>query len=260
MKLYLFEDLKESLKERQLWTTLAWIELKRGFSGTKLGVLWRPTSALIVGLSLGNVYSIILNKSTSDYIPYVVAGLVVWSLISQLITEGGKLFLANGPQIKEMPISYTSYIAKYLTRNIISFLLSSLAVILVLVYYNQLSRIEPIAFIFGTLMVVINGIWVSILFGIATIYIRDITELISNFMRLVFFITPVLWSPDMASSKGQIVKYNPLYYYLDVIRSPMIGHEVDIYSYYIIATITIVGLIVSVIVYSKYRDKISFMV
>lgn len=252
--------MKQSIKERQLWIALAWVELKRGFSGTKLGVLWRPLSALIVGLSLGNVYTIILKRDPSDYIPYVVAGLVVWSFLSQLITEGGKLFVANGPQIKEMPISYTSYIAKYITRNIISFALSSLAVFVVLIYYNQLKMFNPIMLFLGMLLVILNGFWLSILLGIATIYLRDTTELVANFMRLVFFITPVLWSPDMAGSKGEIVKYNPLFYYLDIIRSPMIGHEVNVMSYPVVAVITIIGLAFSVFVYAKFRDKISFMV
>jgi len=240
--------------------TLAWVELKRSYSGTKLGVLWRPLSAIIVGLSLGTVYSIILQQDTGDYIPYVITGLVVWTYISQLITEGGKLFFANAAQIKEMPLSYVSYIYKYLLRNTISLLLSFLPVLILLIYFGKISDTDFIQTLVGILIVILNGFWVSILLGIATLHLRDLTEFVANFMRLVFFITPVLWTPEMAGAKGEIVVFNPLFYFLDVIRSPLIAHEVNHNSYFVTITITVIGMILSYFVYNSNRDKISFMV
>ncbi|WP_157631169.1 ABC transporter permease [Vibrio pacinii] len=240
--------------------TLAWVELKRSYSGTYLGIFWRPLSATIVGLTLGLVYSIILQQPRGDYIPYVITGLVVWSFTSQLIIEGGKLFYANASQIKEVPLSYFSYIYKYLLRNSISLILSFMPVIIVLTYYGQIADSRFFQTIIGIIIVSINGFWISIVLGIATLHLKDLSELTANFMRLVFFITPVLWTPEMAGAKGEIIVYNPLFYYLDVIRSPLIGHEINGNSYAVTSIISIFGIVLAYFVYNKYRDKISFMV
>ncbi|MGF1872920.1 hypothetical protein, partial [Photobacterium indicum] len=106
----------------------------------------------------------------------------------------------------------------------------------------------------------LNGFWISILLGIATLHIKDLTELTANCMRLVFFITPVLWTSDMAGTKGEIVAYNPLFYFLDIVRSPLIAHDVHHNAYIVTLSITIIGLIISYFIYNIYRDKISFMV
>lgn len=260
MKSKFSNDFQQTLKERELWMTLAWVELKRSYSGTKLGVFWRPLSATIVGLSLGIVYSIILQKDIGDYIPYVLTGLVVWTYISQLIIEGGKLFFANSAQIKEMPLSYLSYIFKYLFRNAMSLLLGFIPVILVLMYFGEIFNVSILKTLIGIVILSLNGFWISILLGIATLHIKDLTELTANFMRLVFFITPVLWTSDMAGTKGEIVAYNPLFYFLDIVRSPLIAHDIHHNSYIVTLSITIIGLIISYFVYNIYRDKISFMV
>lgn len=260
MKSKFIKDFQQAIKEREFWMNLAWVELKRSYSGTKLGILWRPLSATIVGLSLGMVYSIILQQDRGDYIPYVITGLVVWTYISQLITEGGKLFFANAAQIKEMPLSYISYIYKYLLRNTISLLLSFLPVLVLLLYFGKISDSNLLKTSLGIVIVSLNGFWVSILLGIATLHLKDLTEFVANFMRLVFFITPVLWTPEMAGTKGEIVAFNPLYYFLDVIRSPLIAHEVNHNSYFVTLTITLTGIMLSYLVYNRNRDKISFMV
>jgi len=253
-------DFQQTMKERELWMTLAWVELKRSYSGTKLGVFWRPLSATIVGLSLGVVYSIILQKNMEEYIPYVITGLVVWTYISQLIIEGGKIFFANAAQIKEMPISYLSYIFKYLFRNVMSLLFGFIPIILVLIYFGDILNVSILKTLMGIFILSLNGFWISVLLGIATLHIKDLTELTANLIRLVFFITPVLWTPDMAGTKGAIVEFNPLFYFLDIVRSPLISHDIHHNSYIVTLTITAVGLVISYFVYNIYRDKISFMV
>ncbi|WP_059021770.1 ABC transporter permease [Vibrio coralliirubri] len=253
-------DFQQSIKEREFWLTLAWVELKRSYSGTRLGVFWRPLSATIVGLTLGVVYSIILQQPAGEYVPYVITGLVVWTFISQLIIEGGKIFYANASQIKEVPLSYLSYVYKYLIRNSISLLFSFLPVVIVLTYFGHIFDSRIFQTLFGVFLVSLNGFWVSIILGIATLYLKDLTEFTANFMRLVFFITPVLWTPEMAGAKGAIVIYNPLYYYLDIIRSPLIGHDINTHSYLITSSITVVGIVISYFIYNRSRDKISFLV
>jgi ABC-type polysaccharide/polyol phosphate export permease len=256
----ILKDFKQVYQERDLWINLAWIEMKRKYNGTKFGFLWQIISTLTIGLCLGSFYSIILKQTPSFYIPYLITGLVVWNLISQFITEGCRVFLIHSRQIKEVPINYFSYVFKLLLKNIFIFGFGLLSTSMVLVYFGKIADINFFMMLFGILIVTINGFWFSILFGMLTLFFRDITEIISNFIRLVFFVTPVLWVPELAGSRAYLVHLNPLFYYLDVIRSPILGQDLNQLTLLITTTLGFLGLIVSFFVYYKNKNKIPYMV
>ena len=256
----IIQDFKQAYKEKDLWINLAWIEMKRKYNGTKLGIIWQILSTLIIGLCLGYFYSIILSQKPDVYIPYLISGLVVWNIISQYITDGCKVFISNGKQIKEVPINYFSYVCKLLLKNIFIFVFGCISISIVLVYFDKFKDVDPFGVILGLIIVTLNGFWFSILIGMLTLFIRDITELISNVMRLVFFITPVLWVPALAGSRAYLVHLNPLFYFLDVIRSPILGQALNQNTLLITCTIGIIGLVLSFIIYYMNKDKIPYMV
>lgn len=256
----LFKDFKQVYKERDFWVNLAWIEMKRKYNGTFFGVLWQIISTLIIGLCLGSFYSVILKQDYSFYIPYLISGLVVWGLISQSIIDGCKIFIVNSSQIKEVSISYFSYILKQMLKNLLIFGFGFLSIIVVLLYFGRVLYIDFLMIFLGLCIMVLNVFWFTLLLGLLTLFLRDITELVSNFMRLVFFVTPVIWVPELAGSKAYLVDYNPLYYYLDIIRSPILGQELNSLSLLITTLIGVFGLILSFLVFYKNKDKIPYMV
>ena len=65
---------------------------------------------------------------------------------------------------------------------------------------------------------------------------------IENLTRLLFFVTPVFWSPEMVPGhKRFIIDFNPFYYFIEVVRSPLLGKAPETQVYVVVLAITAVG-------------------
>src|ERR1700720_4292556 len=83
-----WRDLVEGLKRHWMWTSLALQDMKIRYRGSLLGPFWVTISTLVMIVSMGLIYAHLFHTSTDSYMPYLGLGLIVWQLISSLITEG----------------------------------------------------------------------------------------------------------------------------------------------------------------------------
>jgi len=121
-------------------------------------------------------------------------------------------------------------------------------VVLFVVYLIFRWEITPKAFIslIGLGLLIINGVWYSIVFGILGVRFRDISEIILAMMGALFFLTPILWMPESAGRGGILGPYltfNPFYHYMELIRAPLLGNPIEIFSWIVVLSITVIGII-----------------
>jgi ABC-2 type transport system permease protein len=114
---------------------------------------------------------------------------------------------------------------------------------------------------------VLNAIWVSIVFGILSTRFRDIGQLLTTVVQLVFFMTPIIWSTQSLtsatgeeSSRLKIVELNPMFHYLEITRGPLLGESVQFYHWAIVIGCTVVGWVLAMLVMRNYRARVAYWV
>ena len=70
-------------------------------------------------------------------------------------------------------------------------------------------------FIPGVCLIALNGLWMMLLLGTLCARFRDLPQIISSFVQVVFFMTPVIGRAAM--------NFNPFAALLAVARDPLIG-------------------------------------
>jgi ABC-2 type transport system permease protein/lipopolysaccharide transport system permease protein len=88
---------------------------------------------------------------------------------------------------------------------------------------------------------------------------RDIPQAITSSMQIVFFVTPILWKPELLSDR-RVVDFNPLFHLIEVARAPLLGHVPPLNSWLAVLLITSVNVVVSVAMFARYRSRISYWV
>ena len=74
-------------------------------------------------------------------------------------------------------------------------MLHSLPVILVIaLYFDNKIGIEILLLPFALILLMLNGIWIGIVLGIMCARFRDLLPIITNFVQVAFFFTPVMLS------------------------------------------------------------------
>lgn len=255
------QDLYAGLQRHELWLALGWLDVLSKYRRAGLGTFWISANMAIVSLVLGYLYSTIMQRSIQEYIPYLTIGYIVWNLISALITQGAHAFVASSAAMKEIPNPPTVYVYRVVWRNIIIFSYSLIVYALMLIAF----QINPFPAIFlaipGFILFVLNGIWVGLLLGLINAKFRDMHHMLNNIIRLVFFVTPVIWYPNLAQGvRGLFVTLNPFYYFIEILRAPLLGSYPDTKIWVVTIAITVIGWGITLPVYARWRSKIPFWV
>jgi len=79
-------------------------------------------------------------------------------------------------------------------------------------------------------------------------------------MQVVFFITPVMWGPEVlgASNHQWIIDFNPFYSFLELIREPLLGNIPTMKNLAMVGSMTIIGITISWLMFSRYRSRIIY--
>ena len=260
-------DLKQGLHQRELWLSLGWQDIKQRYRRSTLGPLWITIATGVMAVALGFLYSILFQIPLADFLPHVTVGLIMWGFISGCIKEGSEVFIANEGLIKQLPSALSVHVYRLVWRQFL-FLLHNLViwVVLMIVFPRPLGW-ELILSVVGLGVLMINGVWVSMLFGILATRFRDIAPLLDSMVQLLFYMTPIVWTTQTLYEQGgeiadraRIAELNPLYHYLEIVRAPMLGEPVAAYHWWIVLGCTAVGLLLAFVALRKFRSRVPYWV
>jgi ABC-type polysaccharide/polyol phosphate export permease len=254
-------EVRDGWNWRELWTTLGWRDVQTRHRRSRVGPFWNTLSLAFVAACIGSLYGGIMARPMSEYIPYLVAGYMIWVFLQALVIEGKDAFVSNAAAIREIPVPKTVYVYKLLWKNLIILGFNFLVYIAVLALF-RLSPFPNIVLVLPALgIVLLNGIWAALLLGLINVRYRDLGQLIPNAMRLAFFVTPILWYPDSVSGIRTIfVYFNPFYYFIELLRAPLLGQVPSLLIWAVTLAITAIGWCVAVPVYAHWRRRIAFWV
>jgi ABC-type polysaccharide/polyol phosphate export permease len=254
-------DIYVALRRHELWLTLGWRDILSKYRRSWLGSLWITLSMAIVASVMGYLYSSIMQRPASEYIPYLTLGFITWNLLSSLITEGTQSFVSNSAAIKEMPVPNSVYIFRLIWRNILIFGHNIVVYLLLLLLF----RISPFPAILLSLpalaIILLNGMWIGLLLGLINARFRDFSQLVNTSMRLLFFVTPVIWYKELVTGlRGSFVLLNPFYYFIEILRAPMLGLFPSSQIWAVAIAITVAGWMVTLPVYARWRRQIAYWI
>jgi len=254
------QDLKKTLLHYPLWRHLGYLEVKQRYRRSVLGPWWITLSLAIFVLMMGIVFSRLFHQQISEYLPFFTAGFLFWTFISSSVTESTELFRLNVGFIKQINLPYNIYIFKFLTKQII-FLLHNFIVYVVVCFCFKLNPGWNFFLIIpGFSLLLLNVYWISLFTGIICARFRDFVSIINTCVQIAFFVTPISWMPKLLEQNPGVLKFNPLAYLLDIVRSPLLGGEPSFASWYVSSGLALVGCCATLILFARTRARIAFWV
>ncbi len=253
-------DFSSALRKFAVWQNLGVLEVKQKYQRSVLGPWWVSISMLIFIVVLGTVFSRIFSMDYAAYMPYFSAGYLLWLYISSCLSESTELFWQNSGFIKQINLPFSLYVFKFMTKNILIFLHNFLAFLLVLVYFRVPVDWTVFLAIPGFFLLSVNIYWMSLLTAIISTRFRDMVPIVNSCIQILFFVTPISWDRQLLGAQSKIIKFNPMVYLIDIVRSPLLGKVPALNSYFVTSAIACVGLTFSFLVFSKVRARIPFWV
>jgi lipopolysaccharide transport system permease protein len=212
------------------------------------------TMTLVLGI--GIYYAALLHQRVSDLLPFVAIGLVIWGFVSASISEGGDAFVAGGAMIKQSAIPLPVFILRTLMRNAINLAHQIVIIVAVLLWFRIFPGAGVLWAVPGLLLLMVNLSWVGLLLALISTRFRDMPQIVSAVLQLVFFLSPIFWTPPPTLANNPMVAANPFYFSIQSIREPLLHGTLPPQTASILAPIAVVGWLVTILVYNETRRRV----
>ena len=255
------QDLWQGIKKWNIWLMMAYQDIKVRYRRSVLGPFWITLSMAITAYTMGYLYGHLFHMDMQNYFPFLVGSMLAWTFISSTITDLVETFTMSETMIKQIKLPYTVYVNKVIARNFIIFLHNIPIIIPIIAIFHETAKINLYTFLLLPSLVImyINATTYGLMLAMIGARFRDISQIIKSLIQVIFFITPVMWKPEILPLDKQFIAYiNPFFAFIELIRCPLIGTLPSRTSCLMISLVTILGLGLSFKMFSRYRARIIY--
>lgn len=260
---YVIQVLKEQYLNRHLILRICSYDVKSKYQMHYLGILWQ----FIIPLFKIAVYWFVFGLGIrggapiggTPYLVWLVVGLIPWLFISPSIIQGSNSIFTKINLVSKMkfPISILPTIS--ILTNSVNFLIMLVVLTIMLIVNHANSGIYLLQFPYYLLCLFIFLFSFTLLASSISIIIRDFQLVLQSSIRVLFYLTPVVWEPSNLAVVYQIIlKLNPIYYLIEGFRKTFLGQAwfFNDWTYTVYFwSITLLILLVGSYMHIKLRNK-----
>ncbi len=194
-------------------------EFRSRFARSKIGGFWMILHPLAQVLMYALVLSAVLSAKLPgldnkfSYAIYLTAGMLAWTLFSDVVTRCLTVFIDNGNLIKKIRFPRICFPLIVVGSSLINSTLLFLSIIMIfalLGHYPDMSILwMPILFLMPTFL----GLGLGLLLGVFNVFVRDVGQIVPVLLQFGFWFTPIVYTPNIIpDSYRNWLFLNPMYH------------------------------------------------
>lgn len=263
---YWSESFSKLWSYRHFIASLIRREFLLNYQQTILGPLWILFQPIVTLITYVLIFGRMVQLSTGNLPPvlFFYAGIILWSLFSEVFGGTSNTFRDHSHIFSKVYFPRIIIPFAVLCNHLLRFSIQFGFLLLIVAYYSLRGELKnplsywtfafPIA-IFGTAIIAFS---LGLIFSVITAKYRDIVNLVNLGIRLLMFVTPVIYSLSTIDQEVLwIVKLNPLTPLFELFKLSLLG-EGMFYSHQFAYSFTLITIvtILAVIVFNKQGDKL----
>ncbi|GAB2492677.1 hypothetical protein GCM10027084_01590 [Pseudoxanthomonas sangjuensis] len=250
-----WSDLRRSLRNPEFWAMSSWMDILVRARRSRLGAIWLLMPSAIYVFGMGSIFAGMQGKSLDAFAAHVALGVMVFrGLMSTVIGSAG-IYAASASFILDGRTRLTDYVLQALGKSFFDFLMCIPVACIALVLFGHVEWLGILVAPLALLVIYFNALWISVVLSLAGARFPDLGQLLSNVSVFMFLLTPILWHPeDMPadSFRGQLMRANPFYHYVELFRAPILGDPIEPATCWFMGVSTLVGLLFAAFLYRRY--------
>ncbi len=181
-------------------------------------------------------------------------------MISGFITDGCMAFIEAENIIKQIDLPLSVHVYRLVWRNIIMFCHNMVIFVIVALALAIWPGWAGLLAIPGFVLLCLNGMWVGLLLGLISARFRDVPQVMASVVQVAFFVTPIIWKPELLPDRGFVLSLNPFFHFLELTRTPLLGHAPEPISWLVAIGVTFSGWLATFLAYCRYRWRIAYWI
>lgn len=260
--------LKENFTNLYRIFCIAKYELLADMRDSKFGLFWNFASPAIQVATYYLVFGLGMSRGKQEgipYLPWVVVGFCAWWFIQPCITQGCSAIFSKTNVITRMKFPVSVLPATVCAKELFNHFCMMVISFIVLLLSGYYPNIYWFGIIYYCLCAFVLVESLAMITSVLTMLWRDIKKLITSLMRMIMYLSPVLWPAKFNKMPilNFIMKLNPVYYivqgYRDSIffgKSIFAHPAMALYFWIVIVFMFIIGCVLMYKFKTKFIDMI----
>ena len=253
-------DLRRCLKLWRLCCALGWLDVKLRYRGSILGPFWLTASTTVMVGSMGVIYAFLFKMNLHDYLPFLTVSLVLWGFISGMVGDSTSCFTQSENMIRSIRMPFTVYAARVTIRNLLVLAHNVVVVLAVFAVFRIYPGLAALQALPALALWMLDGIAACILLGALGARFRDITPIIGSILQILFFITPIIWKPELMKHGREWLPFNPFYDLLELVRRPLLGDTLPSEVIWAAIGYSAILWVVTALMFARVRARLAYWV
>jgi lipopolysaccharide transport system permease protein len=214
---------------RFFWMALVRIDLRNRYRRSMIGIGWSLLQPIAMTTVLCIVFSQLLKQPIREFAPLLLSGLTFWGFITAVVMQGCQCFFQGESYIRQHPAPLAIYPLRTTLGAGFHFILG-FGITLVFVWcMNGFGNFGALPLLLPTFVLLfILGWALAVCVGLANVMFQDSQHLIEVLMQILFYVTPVMYPPQMLLDR-HLVRWlyylNPFANILELIRKPLLDGQ-----------------------------------
>ncbi len=212
--------------------------------------------------AMGLVFAVIFKTPMQEYLPFLATSIIMWGYLSGVINDGCLSFISSEAIIKQLRIPLFVHIARTVWKQVTT--LAHNLVIIPFVFFVVWHEVNWAALVFipGLILLTINLTWIAFLLAMLSARFRDIPQVVSSVMTILYFVSPVMWQPSLipAGVAHLLLGLNPMYHLLQIVRLPLLGQLPTLENWSLSVSFAVVGWSGVYFFMRKFKTQIAYWV
>ena len=255
-----FRDISEGLASYRLACTLGWLDIKLRYRGSVLGPFWLTLSTAIMVLAMGVLYSELFHMEMENYLPYLALSLVLWNTLGGMVGDACTCFTSSEGTIRSIRMPFTIHAVRTVIRNMLVLLHNVVVIIGVFAWYHVWPGATAFVCIPGILLWFVVSLAACLFLGAFCARFRDVAPIVGSIMQIAFFLTPIIWKPELIDGNAVYLLLNPFYPLLALVRDPLLGQVPGVEVWIAAAVWSGLLILASWLLFARVRGRLAFWV
>ena len=220
----------ELIQNRRLIMTLSKNDFKTKYAGSYLGIVWafvQPVVTILVYWFVFQVGFRSSNVSEFPFVLYLTTGIIPWFFFQDALNGGTNALIEYNYLVKKVVFKISILpIVKIISAAFVHvfFVCCGMFICALYGYWPSVYSLQLIYYFVCNFVLVLGLVYAT---SAIVIFFRDLTQIISIFLQVGIWMTPIMWDIQMLDKVPWLMKLfrlNPMYYIVTGYRDSMLGH------------------------------------
>ncbi|WP_247996545.1 ABC transporter permease [Brucella tritici] len=254
------DDISEALSKYRLALIFGWQDVAQRYRRSRVGAFWLTLNMAVFISALGLIFGTLFQSDMRVFLPYLCAGVITWGFISACLSEGCGAFTSSEGIILQVRMPLFTHIMRVIWRNIIIFAHNIVIYPVLLLILGRMISINALWIIPGFFLLCLNLSWMMLILAILCARFRDMTQVVTNILQVLFYATPIMWMvkilPDHVSRA--FIELNPFYHFIELVRAPLFGFPPSWLDWGFGFSCAIFGWTIAILFFGRYRWRVAY--